>query len=802
MTAIGKASHALRLCVLALACLGVGSSWAEPCDDSASACTASAAAISPAALPDVRLPPDAHAHSVQAPETQQTTKPPPPLREIRPWVDPGRRPDAFPDTKTKKRTPPISPFYPQLDHVECDIEGFATKSGQALSDHVRAMTYDCINALFGDAPLELRIAALSMRNMIDLAQATVDIMEVYQGVNAEHLYSKHYLFLRIGYYNYFYHADVMDWGSDLAVVTAAVAEAADAFIQNSHFLDHTETHAETAWELFSMLGGDYFHDYLAGYLPAFKSWINALGREHVEPVELGEVINATNRILDILDIHASPSFVAAATSDPDLVATLRRLALQDYMLGTWYAEVLLGNSGNVLAQFLQYESAPIYPDVVAAVRAILDRYDGGGREIGVWLETAKVVSYQGKCAEFQICGFETELEAQVLSVSHSCLEVDVHIRAEDLTEGELAAACRSLSDVGDRFHALLNTGRRPVANDHNAHLEIVVYSSWDSYDTYSGLFFGNDTDNGGIYYEGDPADVNNLARFFVYVEYDPEKYIRNLEHEYVHYLDGRFNLYGEFTLDYDTLWWIEGLAEYVSLQNENEDAIEIAHNGGFLLNELFSTTYDHSADRVYRWGYLAVRFMFERHPEHVGRIASYLRAGCFAEQDSYLERAIGAMLNDEWLDWLGTVSTASVFTTDRGVTPHAVDCGVDVGPGVDEESGVDEEPSVTRRPPQVELFPLGESTTIDVAAFFKGFGTDAAFSVSSSAPNVVAATLDGSVLTLIAVSAGEAVVSMVASEGDRSVTRTLRVSVTEECPAHVCRSWTHGWRLQVLMDSR
>ena len=154
------------------------------------------------------------------------------------------------------------------------------------------------------------------------------------------------------------------------------------------------------------------------------------------------------------------------------------------------------------------------------------------------------------------------------------------------------------------------------------------------------------------------------------------------------------------------------------------------------------------------------------------------------------------MLNDEWLDWLGTVSTASVFTTDRGVTPHPVDCGVDTG------SGVDEEPSVTRRPPQVEIFPLGESTTIDVAAFFRGVGADAAFSVSSSAPNIVAATLDGSVLTLIAVSAGEATVSIVASEGDRGVTRTLRVSVTEECPAHVCRSWTHGWRLQVLMDSR
>ena len=73
------------------------------------------------------------------------------------------------------------------------------------------------------------------------------------------------------------------------------------------------------------------------------------------------------------------------------------------------------------------------------------------------------------------------------------------------------------------------------------------------------------------------------------------------------------------------------------------------------------------------------------------------------------------------------------------------------------------------------------------------------FSVSSADPNVVAATLDGNVLTLLAVSAGEVVVSMTANEGTRSVTRTLLVEVAEACA--YCRSWTDGWRLQILLDS-
>ena len=777
--------------LLGMACLGLATpSWAEGCEGSASTCATAADAVPPAAPPDMRALLEAHSRSRKALATQHATKPrPPTLKQIPPRIEPGRRPDVLPHTRTKRwRTPTRSPYAPPLDHVECDVEGFATKSGRALSDHIRAMTYRCFDALFYDAPLRLRLDAFQMQDMIDVAQATIGIMETYEGANTDHLYSKHYLFLRIGYYNYYTHANAMDWGAEpnFTVVTEAVVEAVDAFVENGHFLDHTDTHGETAWEIFAMLEGRPFREYLAGYLPAFKSWINAVGRAHVE---LGEVVNSTNRILTILwNGHNSRSFVDAATNDPDFVATLRSLALKDYMLGTHYAEVLLGNAGNVLAGFLRYESAPIYPDVVAAVRAILDRYDGTGDEVGVWLETAKEVSRRGKCADFQICGFEQELEARVLSISHACSAVDVRIRAQDLTDADLAVACGSLAEVEDRFHELLNTGRQPVADDHNAHLEIIVYADWDNYDTYSGLFFGNDTDNGGIYFEGNPANPNNVARFFVYVaDWLPERRIWNLEHEYVHYLDGRFNIYGGFSLAYDALWWAEGLAEYVTKQNDNEAAIELASSADFLLDELFSTTYDHSVDRVYRWGYLAVRFMFERHPEHVGRIAGYLRAGCFVEHDRYLERGIGSAHNAEWRDWLGTVRVTSDFTADRGiVAPPLADCRVLAVASL-------------RRPlPSVDLYPIRNTHGFNVAPFFDGLSaTGVTYTVSSSNPDVVGASLDGSLLTLVALAAGNAEVMIVASDGDATVSATFRVAVTADCPAWICRSWNRGWRLAI-----
>ena len=94
----------------------------------------------------------------------------------------------------------------------------------------------------------------------------------------------------------------------------------------------------------------------------------------------------------------------------------------------------------------------------------------------------------------------------------------------------------------------------------------MVFSNSDSYRTYSYFFFGNSTSNGGIYLEGEPSDSSNTARFYAYnADWLPESPVWNLEHEYIHYLDGRFIKYGPYHGGtQNTLWWGEGLAEYIS----------------------------------------------------------------------------------------------------------------------------------------------------------------------------------------------------------------------------------------------
>ena len=79
-----------------------------------------------------------------------------------------------------------------------------------------------------------------------------------------------------------------------------------------------------------------------------------------------------------------------------------------------------------------------------------------------------------------------------------------------------------------------------------------------------------------MYLEGDPSNPDNQANFVAYeASYaNADHYVWNLEHEYVHYLDGRFNLYGDFNAPTaDIVWWSEGVAEYVSLLEDNSAAI-------------------------------------------------------------------------------------------------------------------------------------------------------------------------------------------------------------------------------------
>lgn len=133
-----------------------------------------------------------------------------------------------------------------------------------------------------------------------------------------------------------------------------------------------------------------------------------------------------------------------------------------------------------------------------------------------------------------------------------------------------------------------------VADDYNEKLNVIIFSDRYDYQRYSSFLFGNRTDNGGIYLEGNPDSLDNKAMLIVYND-NENGVILNLEHEYTHYLDGRYNLKGSFIENLShgyIVWWLEGFAEYLHYGNNYFQAIELTSIENLPLSHIFSTSYN------------------------------------------------------------------------------------------------------------------------------------------------------------------------------------------------------------------
>lgn len=543
----------------------------------------------------------------------------------------------------------------------CDMGGYAQKTGQALVDHILQSDSSCINNLYdGNAT---SFASFSQQKMITVADAAAQMARGYSAAAGDTSINKLYYFLRTGYYiEYYYPDDVQPFDAN---VQAAVTGALDDFVANADFYSASSSNGSAIIDAIILMDSA---NEQARYLPVVKEWLSRWDQQYAQH---GSLRGAVNGIFTILFRgHQETEFVDSAGSDHQLMQLLGGFARSDWMLDS-AAQFMQENAARELSRFLQHTSAPAYDTVVAEVDAILDRYSMTGTGSSVWLVTAGNVDYFGQCAQFEICGFAEDLEQQVLAHNHTC-SASLKIRAQDMNGQQMTDSCGKLAAQETYFHQMLATGYNPVADDLNEDLEVVVFDDWNEYNSYAPLFFGINTDNGGMYLEGDPANPDNQARFIAH-EADwkrPDFEVWNLTHEYVHYLDGRFNLYGGFgdarTGTHKTVWWIEGLAEYISRKDYNDDAIALARTGQFDLSEIFANDYGSGSDRVYKWGYLAVRFMFERHRDDVTQMLTYFRAGNYDGYLSYLN-SIGSDYDSEWQSWLTQVQSTEDTGSDNEI---------------------------------------------------------------------------------------------------------------------------------------
>ncbi|MET8701583.1 collagenase [Kitasatospora sp. NPDC004723] len=533
-----------------------------------------------------------------------------------------------------------------LGEQPCNIPDFS-RTGAALVQAVKSADLGCVNDLFlltgGDASATFRES-----QMVTVADALRDNAANYPGDNSTST-AQLVLFLRAGYYVQWYHAsDVGTYGTALQT---SIRGALDSFFNSAHSRDVSAANAGTLGEAITLIDSAQEN---VRYLPLVKRLLGDYDAATHNPANMG---NALNSVFTVLwRGHQTKGFVEAVQADPSVLDALYAFATANSaLLGGDYT-FLVYNATRELGRFVQYTA--LQPKVRPLMKGLADQSSPSGRTSYEWAAVAEMAdAYDaGNCSSYGTCDAPARLKAAVLTVDFTC-SPSIRILAQALDSAQLATTCSSLTGQDAYFHSVAKDNG-PVADDKNTTIEVVVFHSRFDYAVFAAGIYKIDTNNGGMYLEGKPNEAGNQPRFLAY-EADwarPDFQIWNLNHEYTHYLDGRFDMYGDFDagLTTPTVWWVEGFAEYVSYsyrKETNDGAIAAAGRHTYRLSDLFDTVYG-DQDRVYRWGYLAVRYMLEQHRSDMDAVLAKYRTGDWEGARTILKTTIGTRYDADFDSWL------------------------------------------------------------------------------------------------------------------------------------------------------
>ncbi|MER7585484.1 M9 family metallopeptidase [Kitasatospora sp. NPDC097691] len=596
-----------------------------------------APAPTPQGKPTAPTAKSAAPHAIPVPKSPDTP------RDARPLASDARTKATAPTAGSTVGTNTKAPR--QLAANACDVSAFTGNSGAALVQQVKAAGLDCVNTLFtltGDNAK----AAFNEAQMVSVANALRDGSAAYPGDDSTSA-GQLVLFLRAGYYVQWNNKDAV--GPYGTALQTAVRGALDGFFAAPHSKDVTEANGATLAEAVTLIDSAQEN---ARYTGVVKRLLD--GYSSAWTGSMAAAVANTETVIERgFDL---PEFVAALQADPSFATSMAGFVTRNSGRingGDPVTSIGIQLGNYVAKDALRAQGRPIVKDLIS--RYPLVGNTGPLTMNLLWFAEKKD---SGNCSYYGTCDVPAKLVPLVLTVDHTC-NANLRIRAQDMTAQQLADTCTSLVNQDAFFHKVVKDGG-PVANDNNTSLEVVVFDDYYNYSLYAWEMYGIEVDNGGMYEEGNPAKAGNQARFIAHEAswLRPQFQIWNLNHEYTHYLDGRYDFYGDFDagMTTPTIWWVEGLAEYISYSYRGvhyDDAVAQAGKGTYALSTLFDSTYANAdSTRIYNWGYLAVRYMLQSHPQDVDALLAKYRVGDWNGARTLLKSTIGTAYDADFAAWL------------------------------------------------------------------------------------------------------------------------------------------------------
>ncbi len=620
-------------------------------------------------------PANAHVHQVgqakEAPAPRIPQSLPPSAEQIKFDLAPTTKPrlDLMPSTNSASQLRSTNHSRLQLKSAQLvaapandpcrDMNVMASYSGAALADYVANLPdFECHYPLFSLSAAQDSVI-FSPANYAAVAERFVTEAARYDASNIKLL--NLVIYLRAGYFL----SDASTQKVPASILTTLRPAIHQLLDGDTLFKVNTDG-ANTANEVLRLVTNMSDEAY---HLPSIKNLIIRYTPTPANPnaaqplFEYGAANGFTGVLTAMFYANFKPASRAILATDASYPQALFAFVQNatPVLLGTERAYQLT-DAENETFRFMQFPA--LFSTIKPMVKTILANNTMTGPGADLWINAAMATTYydNANCADYGTCNFVSQLSDIVLSKHYTCSPT-IKIRAQQMTQDQMQASCDLLAKEETYFHGMMQTNYTPVANDFNTSLEVVVFSDYTNYSKYAGVLFGISTNNGGMSLEGNPADPNNQARFIAHEAswLRPTFSVWNLEHEYVHYLDSRFDMYGDFgtAISQPTVWYIEGLAEYLSLKNNDQTAIDMVKAGGYQLSEIFGNNYAMTdyQNRAYRWGYMATRYMFEEHRGDINAVLAKFRSGDYAGYEAYMQQ-IGTGYDADFAAWAQKASTA------------------------------------------------------------------------------------------------------------------------------------------------
>ena len=561
-------------------------------------------------------------------------------------------------------------------------------TGDRLVEVVRRGDLRCLDRLRSDLDPPLQIAVSRESNVVTVANSIPEAMADYTGSGNEGVHQL-FLYLRAAEYIHYYclldrscngeewnnvETYSMEAGSP---VHRAVRAAIDSFVEHPQFRHAGRQHTDTLYDVGYTI---IFYEMSGLYLSLVEDWLNDWDDNYAANPIFHRQMDV---ILDVVSWgHVRPPFADFFGEYRGLVHALRDFVLAEQWLGT-SSQWIMERSVMELGHYFQHKNTTNYEYVLPIALSVLTTYRDRPEAKDIFLRLVGEIDYHdvGNCERYGLCdwyagdGFKANFRAALFTDTmvcpvNACSGDTITIHAQDLEADKLATACQRMYEEGQAFQTLFDTQCTPVPDDLNSHVDVYVFNDGDACWAMQFPAFGRGVDTcSGIYYEHDPSDPDSSAQFIV-TEYeddeyarDPELPIRNFEHEYAHYLDGRYNRHGPYRGHDDSVhWWVEGFAEYLSAEVSPYIGLPRCESPYSLTETLLHSD---SIPTSYAQRHLAVRFLMANHGDFIDTLLKYTRQGEYAAYTAHMA-AEAPKLEGEWRTWLA----ACELHTDSRVAPY------------------------------------------------------------------------------------------------------------------------------------